>query len=173
MQVVKLKTLFFQVFMFLLFSLIIHTLDIRYRIFTSNRKKYLSQVSESHKMCQKRLHELLTFPSFPIEFKLMILYKIWSFVAFYAFELPYIVVFMMVLMVYLYWNDKHSIYTHYKMQTYLPIELEKSFQDFYIYVFMLTVCLSYMTVAKKGWEFYGAIVMTGLFAVLKIGLDFL
>lgn len=79
---------------------------------------------------------------------------------------------MLILMLYLYWNDKHSIYTHYKMQTFLPIELEQSFQEVYIYVFMITVCLSYMTVATKDWQFYGAIVMTGLFALLKIGLDF-
>ncbi len=62
----KLKTLFFQVFLFLLFSLIIATVDVRYRLFMSRRKKYLSQASESQKVCQKKLHDILTFPSFPI-----------------------------------------------------------------------------------------------------------
>lgn len=44
-QALKLKTLFFQVVMFMLFSLLLHTLDLRYRFFVSTRKKYLSQVS--------------------------------------------------------------------------------------------------------------------------------
>jgi uncharacterized membrane protein YbhN (UPF0104 family) len=147
----KLKTLFTQVLLFLIFSLIIAVIDVKYRAFASRRKKFMSQISESHKLCQKKLHEMLTFPSFPIEFKLMILYKIWSFVAFYSFQLPTIMVFILLLMLILYWNDKYSIYTHYKTQTYLPLELEHSFQQLYIYVFMVTVCLSYMTVASNNW----------------------
>lgn len=171
LQAAKLKSLFIQVFVFLFFSFLIALADVRYRIFAYNRKKHLSRVSESHQVCQKKLHDLVTFPSFPIEFKLMILYKIWSFITFYSFQIPYVMGFMVILLLFLYWNDKHSIYTHYKMQTYLPLELETNFQDIYIYVFMITVCFSYMTIAVEDWEFYGAMIVTAVFFILKIGLD--
>lgn len=170
-KTMKLKTLFFQVFMFLLFSLIIGLVDVNYRIFSSRRKKYLSQVSESHQVCQKKLHDIVTYPSFPIEFKLMILYKLWSFIAFYSFQIPSIMVFLPVLMFILYWNDKRNIYAHYKMQTFLPLELEQGFQEIYIYVFMITVMLSYMSVSTTAWEFYSAIGLSLFFIVLKIVLD--
>lgn len=172
-KTLKLRTLFFQVFIFLLFSFLIAVADVKYRVFAARRRKYLSQVSESHRVCQKKLHDILTFPSFPIEFKLMILYKLWSFIAFYSFQLPIIMVFLLLLMLILYWNDKHSIYTHYKMQTYLPLELEQGFQEYYIYLFMITVMLSYMSVATTPWEFYGAIPLTAVFMGLKLGLDWL
>lgn len=168
----KLKTLFFQVFIFMFFSLIIALVDARYRIFASQRKKYLSQVNEAHKVCQKKLHEILTYPSFPIEFKLMVLYKMWSFIAFYSFQLPAIMVLLLLLMLAVYWNDKRNIYNHYKMQAYLPLELEQGFQDVYIFVFMITVMLSYMSVASTNLEFYGALGFTAFIMLLKLVLDF-
>ena len=103
----------------------------------------------------------------------MILYKIWSCVAFYSFQLPSIIILLLLLMFVLYWKDKHSLYTHYKMQSYLPLELEQSFQEVYIYVFMITVMLSYMSVTTSKLGFYGAIVLTAIFMILKIVLDWL
>ena len=73
----------------------------------------------------------------------------------------------------LYWKDKHSIYTHYKKQAYMPLKLEQGFQEVYIYVFMITVMLSYMSVTTTELEFYGAIVLTAIFMILKIVLDLL
>ena len=67
-------------------------------------------------MCQAKLHEEVSPPSFPIEFKLMVALNIWSFNSFYIFELPYLIFFFLMILGVTYWIDKHNLYNHYKMQ---------------------------------------------------------
>ena len=53
----------------------------------------------------------------------MVMYKIWSFTVFYAFQIPEILFLFVPLMVFLYFGDKFRMYTRYKMSTYLSIQL--------------------------------------------------
>jgi uncharacterized membrane protein YagU involved in acid resistance len=51
-----LKTLFFQVTIFVIFSVVIATLDLRYFIFKRRMNKHLSNTETAYKYCQKQLH---------------------------------------------------------------------------------------------------------------------
>jgi magnesium-transporting ATPase (P-type) len=50
-----------------------------------NRQKGKTENEEKPIGCQKILHEKMQYPRFPIEFKLIILFKIWSLITFFAF----------------------------------------------------------------------------------------
>lgn len=81
----KLKEFFSAIFSFVLMCLIVALIDMRYRLTKKNREKLLSQANEANRYCQQRLHEQVTPTSFPIEFKLMVAFNIWSFNSFYIF----------------------------------------------------------------------------------------
>lgn len=119
---VKLKQLFVAVITFLGMTVIVAFIDLRYRLFNSRRKKIMSTWSEWGKLCQMKLHEEVRWPSFPIEFKLMVLLNIWSFNAFYIFELPYLMMLFVIVILIIYWVDKKNIYKHYKMQVFQSID---------------------------------------------------
>lgn len=89
---VKLYQLFIAVTLFLIMNVLVCFIDLKFRLYNSKRKRILKNWSEWGKLCQIRLHEELTWPSFPIEFKLMVILNIWSFNAFYIFEIPYLLV---------------------------------------------------------------------------------
>jgi hypothetical protein len=120
---IKLKEFFMAIVSFALMSILVAFIDLRYRLFNKKRQRLLGQVSEANMFCQQRLHEELTPPSFPIEFKLMVVFNIWTFNSFYIFNLPYLLFFFMMVLVILYWIDKYNLYKHYKMQQYISIEL--------------------------------------------------
>ena len=120
---VKLYQLFIAVTLFLAMSILICFIDLKFRLYNSKKKKILSNWAEWGKLCQIRLHEELTWPSFPIEFKLMVILNIWSFNAFYIFEIPYLLFLFTIVLLIIYWVDKKNIYRHYKMQTFLSIEV--------------------------------------------------
>ena len=58
----------------------------------------------------------MQYPRFPIEFKLIILFKTYSFIIFFAFQVPFIIIVTVFLLIYLYFKDKHSVYYHYRME---------------------------------------------------------
>ena len=53
---VKLRTLFFQVTIFVIVSIIIATIDFDYCMFRTKMKKRLIDIETSYKFCQKQLH---------------------------------------------------------------------------------------------------------------------
>jgi hypothetical protein len=119
----KLKVLFMAVFVFMIMTVIVAALDIRYNLFRMRRNKLLGQKSLANVFCQQRLHEMVTPPSFPIEFKLMVIYDVWAFNSFYIFQMPELLIFFLIGMFIIFWIDKHNIYNHYKMQYFLSIDL--------------------------------------------------
>ncbi len=54
---IKLKQLFLAVVIFLIMSLIVAFVDLRYRLYKSKHKRILSNWTEWGKRCQIRLHE--------------------------------------------------------------------------------------------------------------------
>lgn len=50
-----------------------------------NRRKAQTENEERPVGCQKILHEKMQYPRFPIEFKLIILFKVWSLITFFSF----------------------------------------------------------------------------------------
>ena len=150
-------------------TLLIAFIDVRYRLYKSKRKRILSSWSEWGKWCQIRLHEELTWPSFPIEFKLMVILNIWSFNAFYIFEIPYLLLMFVLVLFIVYWVDKKNIYKHYKMQTYLSIDLELSVQKHYIIMFLICECFGYAISVYYTWQY----VFIGVMFVLAIIANYL
>lgn len=158
--------------LFLAFSLIIAFIDIRYQIFRSRRKSILSAWTNWGKYCQVRLHEMIRYPTFPIEFKLMVLLKIWAFNSFYIFQIPYVLLMFIVVMFIIFWNDKRNIYRHYKMQTYLSIDLELCVLRDFIFMFLVCVGGGYATTCVHTWQYIFMGVICLLAIILNIGLTF-
>lgn len=76
----------------------------------------------------------------------------WSFNAYYIFNIPYLVVVFFFTLLVLYWIDKYILYNHYKMQSYLSMELEHQAQKVVLIVFLACVSLGYLTIANYEWE---------------------
>ena len=53
---IKLRTLFFQVFVFVVVSIIIASIDFEYCFFRKRMKKHLGNTETAYKLCQKQLH---------------------------------------------------------------------------------------------------------------------
>lgn len=103
-----------QTFNFLLVQHILAYLDFIYCQWNKRLKKVQD---ESRPIgCQKILHNLMQYPRFPIQFKLIILFKTYSFIILFAFESPLIMFLCFALMVVLYVSDKYAVYTHYRME---------------------------------------------------------
>lgn len=103
--------------------LIVCFVDLKYRLYNGKKYKLLNQPAFYNKFNQGRLHEELNPPSFPIEFKIMVILNVWSFNAFYVFEIPYVMFLSAFALFITYWNDKKNLYQHYKLQSYLSISL--------------------------------------------------
>lgn len=53
----------------------------------------------------------------------MVVLNIWSFNAFYVFQIPYLLVLFWIALIIMFWVDKKNLYKHYKMQVFLSIEM--------------------------------------------------
>jgi len=65
--------------------------------------------------CQKLLHEKMEYPVFPFPFKMIVLYKFWSLITFFAFHIPLVLVTILVALLFLYVKDKYNLYSHYQV----------------------------------------------------------
>lgn len=96
----------------------------------------------------------------------MVVLNIWSFNAFYIFQLPYLMMLFVIVILIIYWVDKKNIYKHYKMQVFQSIDTEISVQRDYIIMFLACVCCGYAVCAVQTWQYYfvGAMFLISLFA---------
>lgn len=83
----------------------------------------------------------------------MVIFDIWSFNAFYIFQVPYLLVLFFITLILLYWNDKRVLYKHYKMQVYQSIDIEISVQRDYIYMFLICVSCGYAVGVRFYWQY--------------------
>lgn len=104
----------------------------------------------------------------------MVILNIWSFNAFYVFEIPYLLILFVLVLVIIYWIDKKNIYRHYKMKTYLSIDLEMEVQKHYIIMFLLCISLGYLISSFKLWQyiFAGIMFVFGLLANYMISFTY-
>lgn len=84
----------------------------------------------------------------------MVILNIWSFNAFYIFQIPYLLFLFVLVVTVLYWLDKKNIYRHYKMQVFQSIDLELSVQRDYIVMFLVCVCCGYAVCADDYWQYF-------------------
>lgn len=119
----KLATFFMVIILFCIFNVLLAMFDIGYRLNNSKRKKLLSQAKEANRFCQGRLHEEVTPMAFPLSFKLVIVFNMWSFNSYYSFNIPYLQIMFLFTLIALFIVDKYILYNHYKTTQYLSLEL--------------------------------------------------
>lgn len=94
----------------------------------------------------------------------MVVLNIWTFNAFYIFQIPYLMFLFVVVLAIIYVVDKKNIYKHYKMQTFQSIDLEISVQRDYIIMFLICVSCGYAACAIRTWQF----IIVGVMFVLAL-----
>jgi hypothetical protein len=129
----KIKQLFTNVFIFISIQLIFSFIDFRYWLFSRKRHNLMKSWRGWGKFCQMRLHEELGWSTFPIELKLSTILNLWTLTTFFIFQIPYLIVYMLLAFLFLWLLDKRNIHRHYKMQSYRSNSLEISVQRVYIY----------------------------------------
>lgn len=137
--------------------------------------KRLSKVENPSKPigCQKLLHREIQYPRFPIEFKLIILFKTFSFIILFAFESPLIMFLCFGLLIFLYWFDKYSIYRHYRMEK-IDNKVQFHFLKIYsVFFSAYTFCVYALTQHfEEGnqLDFYGAMILMIILVFAQIFL---
>lgn len=101
-----------QTITFIVFQVALASLNIMHLVWKKKQKKVENQLKPIG--CQKILHSEIEYPHFPIEFKLIAIFKIFSFITFFAYQAPAIVFLTFFLLIFLYYRDKYAIYFHFK-----------------------------------------------------------
>ncbi len=93
-------------------QIILTYFDLFYCCWNKNKKK----VEDENKpyACQKILHQNMQYPRFPIEFKMIILFKFWSLITFFGFHIPMVLFLILIALSYHYIKDKYNLYFHYR-----------------------------------------------------------
>jgi hypothetical protein len=115
----------------------------------------------------------VTPPAFPVAFKLVMVFNVWIFNSFYVFNIPYLLLFFFAVLFLLYWIDKFILYNHYKMQSYLSLELEHKTQKIFLVVFLVCVSLGYLSITQFEWQRWLLLVVFVVALVLNFLLQFL
>lgn len=137
-------------FNFLIIQFTLASVDMTY----CSWSKKLKKVKDEDKPigCQKMLHSLIQYPRFPIEFKLIILFKTFSFIILFAFESPFIMLLCFVLLVFLYFKDKYGLYHHYRMEI-IDNDVQFNFLKIYSCFFSVYTFLIYYLTQLKSQRF--------------------
>lgn len=130
-----------QGFTFILTHLIFAAIDLIFCLWSSQRKKVENK--EKPVGCQKILHQKIQYNRFPIEFKLIVLFKLWSLVTFFCFHVPFLMVLLLFTIIFLYVKDKFNLYYHYRME-YLSNNVEFNFLKIYANFFTLFAYFTYV-----------------------------
>ena len=123
-----------QAINFIIVQVILSGFDLMYCCW--NRKRGIIENEDKPIGCQKILHDKMQFPRFPIEFKLIILFKIWSFITFFAFHVPLVLFFILLALLFLYVKDKMNLYYHYRMEI-IDNKVEFNFLRIYVNIFTI------------------------------------
>ena len=109
-----LKIIAHQTTNFIIIQLVLFGLDIRYFLWNRRRRRWAGD--KEARGCQKVLHKRLQYPRFPIEIRLLVLFKFWFLMTFFAFHTPIVVFFLLVGLLCILAKDKFNIYHHYRME---------------------------------------------------------
>ena len=169
-QTTKLFVIANQAQIFIFLQVIFIIIDLPYQNWKSKKTASLSDQRVGFKYYQRQLHKLVEFRDFPLEQAIIVMFKIWSFLLFYVFYIPYTVIFIFVALVILYIVMKRNFYLHYALRKAIPLQLEKSFLIYFINFFALFQCYSYILKAPYNWMIIAAVSVT--FALLLFNLIF-
>ena len=148
----KLATFLMNIMIFCLSNICLNIIDVGYRAYNGKKNRLLTQVNEANKLCQGRVHEELTPLAFPLAFKLVVCFNMWSFCSYYMFNIPYLLFFFFAVIFIHFWIDKYILYNRYKTNQYLSLELEHQAQKVVLVIFLVCVSLGYYSIAVFAWE---------------------
>ena len=106
-----------------------------------------------------------------MEFKLIILFKTWSFVIFYAFEAPLLLFFIFVTFVYLLVNDRKNLYTHYRMEV-IDSRVQRQFLTIYTNFFVVYMCFIFILTENITVEVPVTLAVSGVAIIAQILIAF-
>ena len=95
---------------------------------------------------------MVTSPSFPVAFKMVVAFNMWSFNSYYIFNLPMLLLIFLIVLFLIYWIDKYLLYNHYKLQSYISLELLQTSQRVILFLFVLCVSTGYLTITQHLWQ---------------------
>ena len=169
-QTTKLFVIAGQAQTFLFLQVLFILIDLPYRIWKGKKTESLSNQRVGFKYYQRQLHKLVEFRDFPLEQGIIVMFKIWSFLLFYVFYIPYMVIYIFLALVALYIIMKRNFYLHYALRKAIPLQLEKSFLIYFVNFFALFQCYSYIFKAPYNWMIIVAVSIT--LATLLINIIF-
>jgi hypothetical protein len=161
----QLHSISYQALNFVIVQLILAGFDVFYCCWASSSTKLLNNPDSG--LCQQQLHTKLSAPRFPMEFKLIILFKTWSFVIFYSFEAPYIMVAILITFIFLLINDKKNLYQHYRMEV-IDYKVQRQFLSIYTTFFIAYMCFIFIFTQNLTIELPLTMGLSGVAIILQI-----
>ncbi len=170
-QNVKLYFLDSQCKIFLIIQLIVALTDNCYCLWSCRKHKLLADSRQSARYRQKELNAMVEVPEFPMDSKVVLLFKVWSFSLFYSFYSPFVTIMLLVLLLVMFCKDKHAIYTKYRATKKMSNSVYRNLLNKYLLYFSAFILFVYCYgVASKGVEIVVACVFT--VAVLLVSIAF-
>ena len=120
---VKLYVIGQQALTFLVVQLTLMVLDVPYRVWKNKKLRALSDQRYAFRNNQGMLHKLVESQHYPVDIRMQGLLRIWSFVLFYSFYLPYIALCVMIAFAIVFWFEKRNLYRHYSIHQKVGIKL--------------------------------------------------
>lgn len=137
-----LKLMSNQTISFVLVQFLLCGVDIMHW-FWNRRRKHVEN-EDKPVGCQKLLHAKIQYPRFPIEFKLIVLFKFWSLATFFSFHTPIVLLLILAALVFHYIKDKKNVYTHYRMEV-INNQVQLNFLRIYTNVFVVFMFVIFIT----------------------------
>ena len=97
---------------------------------------------------------------YPLEIRLQVMFRIWSFALFYSLFLPYMMFELFLAFVIIYWVEKHNVYKHYTIRRKVSINLEAEFLILFIIFFCIFQCTIYCLSVTNNIQIIVAICVT-------------
>jgi hypothetical protein len=115
------------------------------------RRKHVEN-RESPIGCQRLLHAKIEYPRFPIEFKLIVLFKFWSLATFFSFHTPVVLLSVLVALAFHYVKDKFNTYHHFRMEV-IHNQVQLTFLRIYTNIFVVFMSVIFIATQHTTFEY--------------------
>ena len=109
----------------------------------------------------------MEYPMFPFAFKMIVLYKFWSLITFFAYHIPLVLGAILVALVFLYVKDKYNLYFHYQINI-IRNRVQYRFLKIYTSVFTIYMYIIFIHTQKTNIEWIVGGIVTALAIVLQL-----
>ena len=120
---IKLYVIAQQARAFIVLQIIFVIIDLPFRMWKNKKIKALSDQRYAFRNNQQMLHNIVESRDYPLEIRLQVLFRIWALVQLYSFFSPYTILYILIALFILYWNEKKNLYLHYKRKRKISIRL--------------------------------------------------